>query len=36
MKPIAPDHYRMNDLTRLYAMEIARTAGKPANGNSAV
>ncbi|WP_405395422.1 BTAD domain-containing putative transcriptional regulator [Microbispora hainanensis] len=36
MKPIAPDHYRMNDLTRLYAMEIARTAEKPANGNSAV
>ncbi|WP_169950553.1 BTAD domain-containing putative transcriptional regulator [Microbispora sp. H11081] len=24
MRPVAPDHYRMNDLTRLYAAEIAR------------
>lgn len=35
MTSIAPDHYRMNDLTRLYAMEVARAAGKPVNGNSA-
>ncbi|MBE3008904.1 winged helix-turn-helix domain-containing protein [Microbispora sp. NEAU-D428] len=35
MKSIAPDHYRMNDLTRLYAMEIARTAGKHESENSA-
>ncbi len=35
MKSMAPDHYRMNDLTRLYAMEIARTAGKHESGNSA-
>ncbi|MEU7886236.1 BTAD domain-containing putative transcriptional regulator [Microbispora bryophytorum] len=35
MKSMAPDHYRMNDLTRLYAMEIARTAGKNESGNSA-
>ncbi|MEU8197291.1 BTAD domain-containing putative transcriptional regulator [Microbispora amethystogenes] len=25
MEPLAPDHYRMNGLTRLYAMEIAAT-----------
>ncbi|OPG10657.1 BTAD domain-containing putative transcriptional regulator [Microbispora sp. GKU 823] len=31
----APDRYRMNDLTRLYAMEIARAAGKRESGDSA-
>ncbi|WP_182906066.1 BTAD domain-containing putative transcriptional regulator [Microbispora sp. H13382] len=28
MKPVAPDHYRMNDLTRLYAREIASASEK--------
>lgn len=35
MTSTAPDHYRMNGLTRLYAMEVARAAEKHESGNSA-